>query len=310
MSKKAFWTLISAFLLIFLLFGCEKNGSCTVTKSYGTNSFTKDTANTCVTKLAGATCYKNSSQEDIANIVTGLQKYELVFNKKKCYDFYEKDEFDNYKRVECPDIIPKKIKILQLSGCNIYYDGDNEHTGCETPCPEIYFSTDNDMFKTVAYKDDWGDLAWFSQSADGKTSFSSSLDYQKARHTIFSWHETAEDGREIEKSVRIEMETGNSDTPENEDKVLAQCEDSEGRIYKEGDKIPDECRIMTCSSDGNWVPHQINCYGECDAEISDQMDWTCSDEATDIHWCTCVEDEEFGSRWNCVERPDLNCPEE
>ena len=73
MCKKLFLILV-VFLTVFMFSGCN-NGSCTVTKSYGTNSFTKDAANTCVKKLAGATCYKNSSQEDIANIVAGLQKY-------------------------------------------------------------------------------------------------------------------------------------------------------------------------------------------------------------------------------------------
>jgi len=301
--------LISA---VFMFSGCG-NGSCTVTKSYGTNSFTKDAANTCVKKLAGVTCYENSSKEDIANIVAGLQKYELVFNKKKCYDFYEKDESDNYKRVECPDIIPEKIKISQLSGCNIYYDGDNEHTDCITPCPDIYFSTDNDLFKTVAYKDDWGDLAWFSQSADGKASFSSSLDYQKARHTIFSWHEAAEDGREINKNVRVEMEIGNSDTPEDEDKVLAQCEDDGGRIYTEGDIIPNECNALVCSEEG-WKPYEafgtMSCYDDCDPDgVLEIRYWDCP-EGDELEWCYCIEEDENGFKWSCIERIDLQCPEE
>jgi hypothetical protein len=296
---------------VFMFSGCG-NGSCTVTKSYGTNSFTKDAANTCVKKLAGATCYENSSKEDIANIVAGLQKYELVFNKKKCYDFYEKDESDNYKRVECPDIIPEKIKISQLSGCNIYYDGDNEHTDCITPCPDIYFSTDNDLFKTVAYKDDWGDLAWFSQSADGKASFSSSLDYQKARHTIFSWHEAAEDGTEIRKSVRIDMKIIDSATVESEEnKVLAQCEDNEGRIYHEGDLISDKCGALICSENGWDTYYNTECYVSCDPNggVVEIRYWTCPD-GSDLEWCFCEEDEEYGSKLRCVKRIDLQCPEE
>ena len=296
---------------VFMFSGCG-NGSCTVTKSYGTNSFTKDAANTCVKKLAGATCYENSSQEDIANIVAGLQKYELVFNIKKCYDFYEKDEADNYKRVECPDIIPEKIKISQLSGCNIYYDGDNEHTNCITPCPDIYFSTDNDLFKTVAYKDDWGDLAWFSQSADGKASFSSSLDYQKARHTIFSWHEATEDGTEVRKSVRIEIEIVDPDTVKPEDdKIQAQCKDGEGRIYHEGDLISDECGALICSEEGWNTYYNISCYASCDPNggVVEIRYWACPD-GSDLEWCFCEEDEDFGSKLNCVERIDLQCPEE
>ena len=309
MCKKLFLILV-VFLTVFMFSGCN-NGSCTVTKSYGTNSFTKDAANTCVKKLAGATCYKNSSQEDIANIVAGLQKYELVFNKKKCYDFYEKDEHDNYKRVKCPDIIPEKIKISKFSGCNIYYDGDNEHTDCATPCPEIYFSTDNDMFKTVAYQNDWGDEVLFSQSADGKAGFTTYFfDYQGS----FSWSETAEDGREIRKHVRIEIEIVDPDTVKPEDdRIPAQCEDDGGRIYTEGDIIPNECSALVCSEEG-WKPYEafgtMSCYDDCDPNgLNETRYWDCPD-GDELEWCICEEEDENGVKWYCIERIDLQCPPE
>ena len=310
MFKKLFLLPLFLVLLAFSAAGCG-NGSCTVTKSYGTNSFTKDAANTCIKKLAGATCFQDSSKEDITNMVAELQKYELVFNKKKCYDIYDKDEFDNNKRVKCPDIIPEKIKILQLSGCNIYYDGDNDHTDCMTPCPDIYFSTDNDLFNTVVYQYSWGDLVWASQSADGKTSFSSDINYQGGRISSFYWHETTEDGREISRGVIIDMEIVDPATVEPEDdKILAQCEDSEGRIYKEEDLIPDGCGILICSEEG-WIPYgNLGCYDECDPDgLLEIRYWDCPN-GDEFEWCFCEEDEEYGSKWTCTERIDLQCPSE
>ena len=84
--------------------------------------------------------------------------------------------------------------------------------------------------------------------------------------------------------------------------------DSEGRKYDEGDKIPDECRIATCM-DGGWAQDEVEC-SPCGAEIGTKMEWTCADGVTKVDWCECVEDEESGSKWNCVERVDLNCPNE
>ena len=305
MFKKLFFSAFLTAALVFVSAGCG-NGSCTVTKSYGTNSFTKDAANTCIKKLAGATCYENSTQDDIVSTIVKFQGYDIVFNRKKCFDPYDKDEFDNPKRVKCPDIIPEKIRISQLSGCTIYYDGDKEHSGCETPCPNIYFSTDNDQFKTIAYQDFWGDISWSSQSTDGKMEFSG----VGGPYSSFSWHETREDGTEIRKTVRIEISIVDPSTIEPEDD-MAQCEDSEGRIYREEDLIPDGCGILICSEEG-WIPYgNIGCYDECDPNggIVSIRYWDCSN-GDELEWCFCEEDEEYGSKWICTERIDLQCPSE
>lgn len=99
-----------------------------------------------------------------------------------------------------------------------------------------------------------------------------------------------------------------TDTETNDEEVPVQCEDSEGRKYNEGDRIPDECLIATCM-DGSWIKDAVEC-SPCGTEIGTKMEWTCTDGVTEVDWCECVEDEESGSKWNCVERADLNCPNE
>lgn len=99
-----------------------------------------------------------------------------------------------------------------------------------------------------------------------------------------------------------------TDTEVTDDEVPTQCEDSEGRKYNEGDRIPDECLVATCMG-GDWAKDAVEC-APCGAEIGAKMEWTCADGETKVDWCECVEDEESGSKWNCVERADLNCPNE
>ena len=99
-----------------------------------------------------------------------------------------------------------------------------------------------------------------------------------------------------------------TDTEVTDDELPHQCEDSEGRKYNEGDKIPDECLIATCM-DGTWTKDAVEC-SPCGTEIGTKMEWTCADGVTKVEWCECVEDEESGSKWNCEERADLDCPNE
>ena len=99
-----------------------------------------------------------------------------------------------------------------------------------------------------------------------------------------------------------------TDTEVTDDELPHQCEDSEGRKYNEGDKIPDECLIATCM-EGSWIKDAVEC-SPCGTEIGTKMEWTCTDGVTEVDWCECVENEESGSKWNCVERADLNCPNE
>lgn len=92
----------------------------------------------------------------------------------------------------------------------------------------------------------------------------------------------------------------------NDDKIQ-QCEDSEGRKYNEGDFISHECRRAYCMS-GGWAENGSECYPCGSAEIGAKMEWVCTDGEKKVDWCECVENEEHGSRWDCVKRADLNCP--
>ncbi len=101
--------------------------------------------------------------------------------------------------------------------------------------------------------------------------------------------------------------TDDTETPDEE--APAQCEDSEGRIYNEGDVISDKCLSAMCR-DGGWAEDATTCYGCWGKEIGDKMEWTCADGVTKVDWCECVEEENHGSEWKCADRVDLNCPKE
>ncbi|MBP5406665.1 hypothetical protein J6Z19_05900 [bacterium] len=116
------------------------------------------------------------------------------------------------------------------------------------------------------------------------------------------------EGKNHKVSFPIEKETTDSETPDEE--VPVQCEDSEGRIYNEGDSISNECRAAYCCGYGDWCEDGSECY-HC-PEIGGKMEWTCADGVTKVEWCECVEinDETYGTEWKCADRVDLNCPKE
>ena len=194
--KKSF-IVFEIFALVLVIAGCGGNDSCITSHSYGTNSFTKDVGNTCLEKLAGATCYRKSSKDDISKIIAKLQEYEFVFHKDECRDLNEKDEDGYYKLVECPDFIPESFKFTKLAGCEIYTVDPN--TDCDiVGCPKLFFETNNSYFKKMAYEksEESESMMLHSRSVDGKVKFS---------RGIFSWSEKAEDGTETEKKVSVEM---------------------------------------------------------------------------------------------------------
>jgi hypothetical protein len=131
---------------------------------------------------------------------------------------------------------------------------------------------------------------------------------------------TASSAEEIDsiKTIEINYEGKNhkaafpidEKTPETPDEEAPlQCEDSEGRIYNEGDIISDKCLSAMCR-DGGWAEDATTCYGCWGKEIGDKMEWTCADGVTKVDWCECVEEENHGSEWKCADRVDLNCPKE
>ena len=101
-----------------------------------------------------------------------------------------------------------------------------------------------------------------------------------------------------------------TETETTDDELPHQCEDSEGRIYNEGDIISDECLRAYCMDDGGWAEDATTCYGCWGKEIGDKMKWICADGVTEVDWCECVEEENHGSEWKCADRVDLNCPKE
>ena len=227
----------------------DPGDGCTTSESYGKNFLTRDNVSEiCYEKIAGAECYEGATPYNVEHLVKKLQGYEFVFNREECRDLNEKDASGNYKLIPCPDFIPEKFKLSQLAGCEIYtvlpeFD-------CIAPCPDIYFSTDNDYFKTVSYTSSYKNSAdkdkmnLNSLSSDGKITFSSGYyAYDNSRRSTFTWSEKAEDGTEIEKGVRVYMEIAdsNSDTGDDFEAVdVGECRHEEpvfsfrDRIYTDG----------------------------------------------------------------------------
>ena len=142
---------IGVIFAMILLAGCGSSsneeeppsggGSCNGIKSYGSTSFTRNESNVfddCLRELK----YSNDSycyfKPDI--LLTKLQKTTIVF-EKKCKQ--------NDEPVQCPDFIPDSITLSQIRGCNIYYVYGE--VDCYAECPDLYFSTDNEIFKVVSF---------------------------------------------------------------------------------------------------------------------------------------------------------------
>ena len=143
---KKFFVIFGIFALVFLI-GCGDNitkDGCTIGKSFGTHSLTrKDVTQTCVKEIAAALfpeCGWQSSEESASDHIAKLQRFEATFSSE-C-----KDKNDG-KAIECPDFVPKSLKLTKLSGCEVY--SIDPHTNCIAPCADLYFSTDNDIFRTV-----------------------------------------------------------------------------------------------------------------------------------------------------------------
>ena len=320
MTKKSFLVFFSAILLLFMHVGCgdsniTKDG-CTIGKSFGTHSLTrKDVTQTCVKEIAAALfpdCGWQSSEESTSDHIAKLQRYEATFSSE-C-----KDKNDG-KAIECPDFVPKSLKLTKLSGCEVY--SIDPHTECIAPCADLYFSTDNDIFRTVyagsGYSQDDNSYDFIKSSGEGGVSLESKFK-TGINEAVFSWSEKGEDGTEIKKEILVKMKvadpvTGEGEEEEeepDEDTILAQCEDSEGRIYKEGDLISEKCGALICSENGWDIYYDTECDIECDpnAGVVGIRYWTCPDWS-DLEWCFCDEDENHDTKLNCVERIDLQCPE-
>lgn len=304
MTKKSFSALVSAIAVVFMLFGCGDNitkDGCTIGKSFGTHSLTrKDVTQTCVKEIAAALfpeCGWQSSEESASDHIAKLQRFEATFSSE-C-----KDKNDG-KAIECPDFVPKSLKLTKLSGCEVY--SIDPHTDCIAPCADLYFSTDNDIFRTVfagsGYSLDDNSYDFIKSSGEGGVSLESKFRIG-VNEAVFTWSEKAADGTETEKKISVEMEIADPD----------KCKDSEGRQYYEGDLIAQGCGIMVCEETGweIYYDHRPECSG-CNPATSGTKNWRCPDDTTVLEWCSCEknEDSSEGSygKWNCIDRIDLQCP--
>ena len=270
-------------------------GSCNGKKSFGSTSFTRDESNVfddCLRELK----YSNDSycRFDPDILFAKLQKTTIVFGKK-CKQ--------NNEPVQCPDFIPDSITLSQITGCNIYYVYGE--VDCYAECPDLYFSTDNEIFKVVSFHPYEGYIS--ASISDLAYAYLSSVNAEKGLSFSIDTGENTATFKSPDSSITVPFQILVDGVVEIDG--FQQCKDSEGRKYNEGDKISSECRAAYCS-DGDWVEDDVTCYGCWGQEIGEIMKWVCADEVTEVDWCECIEDEEYGSKWSCIKRADLNCPEE
>ena len=307
MTKKSFPALVSVVFLVLMIAACGDDGNttkdgCTIGKSFGSHSLTtkKDVTQTCIKEIAAALfpeCGWQSSEESTADHIASLQRLDVTFGNE-C-----KDKNDADKSVKCPDFVPKSLKLTKLSGCEVY--SIDPHTSCIAPCADLYFSTDNDTFKTVYAGSGYSEdklYNFIKSSGEGGVSLESKF-VVGTNEAVFTWLEKAENGAETEKKISVEMEIADPD----------KCKDSEGRQYYEGDLIAQGCGIMVCEETGweIYYDHRPECTG-CNPATSGTKNWRCPDDTTVLEWCSCEknEDSSEGSygKWNCIDRIDLQCP--
>lgn len=263
-------------------------GYCNVKESYGSTSFTRNESSVfddCVTgsELSFDTCYFDTN-----DLLTKLQNTTIIF-KKDCRE--------NNEPVSCPDFIPDSITLSQISGCDIYHSYGNVE--CYDECPVFYFPTDNEIFKTVSFHPNADDLTYaeiYSYNEEKGLSF-----------MIDTGEDNIASFKSSDFSVTLSFELWVDGILEE----MPHCEDSEGRKYKAGEKISKECYTMECHY-SKWYQNGGGGY-QCEScAVGLQRQWLCADGVSLVDWCECVKDSEsqFGSRFSCIERADLNCPTE
>ena len=274
---------------------------CTTTESYGTNSLTrKETSEICYEKITERSCYKsmNPDSELIESILQSWQYKKIVFNKESCKELYGSET------VECPDFIPEFFVFSKLEGCEIHTVDSN--SACAAPCYDLYFSTNDEYFQKASFEE-FGTKYIRSVSSDGLVGFSSTIEYNGSISAAFSWIEKGTDGTEIKKGVSIGMKIVDT-RPD-------KCKDQEGKLYYEGDLIPEKCGILVCSENG-WKIRYDN-SPECKAckfEESETRYWRCYDGSL-LERCNCVKDKETSEKlgdewgkWSCIDGINLQCP--
>ena len=204
MSKRMFFIVIS---VVFMFLSCGNNDSCTTSKSFGTHSLTRnDITQTCIKEIAKAEfamCdWKYKNEGETARHIEYLQKLEITFGS----ECKEQD-----KTVKCPDFIPESMKLTKLSGCEVYSIEPN--TDCMAQCADLYFSTNNDIFKTVLAGENFSHF--IKSSSNNGVSFEAGFEIG-VNEAVFRWSEKAEDGTETEKTISVEMDVVDSGDVEDE----------------------------------------------------------------------------------------------
>lgn len=271
---------------------------CNAKTSYGSTSFTRDEISVFDSCTIGAE-YSDSSchYPDAAEFFLKLQKTTIVF-KKECKQ--------NDEPIPCPDFIPESITLSQLTGCDIYRNEStpNDAQPCLPDCPDFYFSTDNEIFKTVKLQHagydsvSTSDLTYAHiESRNEEKGISFVIDTGENYNAVF---------KSSDSSITLSFELWVDGILEE----MPHCEDSEGRKYKAGEKISKECYTMECHY-SKWYQSGGGGY-QCEScAVGQKWQWLCADGVNRVDWCECVKDSEsqFGSRYICIERADLNCSE-
>ena len=272
-------------------------GSCNGKKSFGSTSFTRDESNVfddCLRELK----YSNDSycHFDPDILLAKLQKTTIVF-EKKCKQ--------NNEPVQCPDFIPDSITLSRIRGCNIYYVYGE--VDCYAECPDLYFSTDNEIFKVVSFHPYEGYIS--ASTSDLAYAYLSSVNAEKGlSFSIDTGEDSIASFKSSDSSITLSFELWVDGILEE----MPHCEDSEGRKYKAGEKISQECYMMECHY-SQWYKSGGGGGYQCEScAVGLQRQWLCADGVSRVDWCECVKDSEsqFGSRYSCIERADLSCPEE
>ena len=290
MTKKSFLTVVSAVLLFFMLVGCGNGNK--------EESETPDTGDTDVVPDTDPTDTNTGGGFEAVD-VGECRHEEPTFSFRDRIYTEPKDEFSCKEYVEVTEKKENTIKFNWFGEmrCGIDWEYGYKVAGVSGDILKVNILERDTDLEIAADCDSCCYLMPIEYTAETAEEIESvkaiEINYEGKNHKVV---------------FQIDEETVNPGTPD--DELPHQCEDSEGRIYNEGDIISDECLRAYCMDDGGWAEDATTCYGCWGKEIGDKMKWICADGVTEVDWCECVEEENYGSEWKCADRVDLNCPKE
>lgn len=264
----------------------------------------------CVQEAANSPhCYMGYPEFDAKELFENLRKVTLIF-KKECRQ-------QPFGPVLCPDFIPDSISLsgAQLTGC-IIDDYEYGEYYCNWHCPYFYFSIDDERFKTVSFSQDFYFSGYpfyyegsfgIKDSETGESFHAVHTDYCDKTWcgaVLDSWTE----GQRYPTSFPFKIVIDGVPEEEDVERPGRQCEDSEGKIYNDGERRSSKCKQFYCE-DGKWYEDDILCQ-DSTCHNGTKAKWLCNDNKTEVDWCDCVGEEgAFFGLWKCKSRADLYCPE-